>query len=238
MATVSDSVASALKRIGVLGAGETADSDDSADALTALNTFLDGCKAERLLIPFIQRTTWTITANDGEYSVGSGGDINIDRPVFINEVRYNETSGSPDSEYPLIKLTDDGYASWTQKAATATNPSHWYYRPTYASSRGTLLLLPVPTSSTLEGVIYYGSPIATFTALSDTVTVPQGYQRFLETNLALELCPFYGKEPSPLLVQQARESKAVVKSANIPMMDMGMDAAVLGGRRAYDINLG
>src|SRR5688572_16778444 len=143
MATVRDLIADALVEIGVLAAGEAATAADADFGLRALARLQDQWATERLTIPFITRTTKALTASDGEYSVGSGGDINIVRPVFIEAVNLIDTTPDPDNETPLTKLTEKEYQELPEKARTAERPDSWYYNLTYPT--GTLYLFPIQT---------------------------------------------------------------------------------------------
>ena len=172
MATVSDAVTDALTRIGVVGESETPASGDLAKGFNVLTGLTDGWGAERLTIPYIKRTTATITASQASYTVGTSGNVNIIRPVYLTNIAYVDTSQEPDLEVPLYQLTDDGYAGISQKAMTSTLPTQAYYNPTYSSSQGTLIPWPIPTSTTLLWAIYHPVAIAQFSATSDTITLP------------------------------------------------------------------
>lgn len=231
ISTASDICTSALKEINVVAAGETPSSDESADALDALNVLLDEWRAQRLAIPYPQtRTTWTIVSGTASYTVGSGGDVNRARPDYINHVYYQDTAPTPDQEYPMDPLSDDAYAIWPQKALTSTLPSYWYYSPTYPT--GTLYLLPIPTSSTLQGVMYAPTGLTDFAALTDSLSLPSGYKRALIKNLALDLALSYGREVGDLGTE-ARDTLQTVKALNLRMMDMRTEAAALGYSDLY-----
>lgn len=239
MATAGDLINASLREIGVLAGGETPPADDSTDARTALNRLINQWSAEGLKLFTVTRTTWTITANDGQYTVGASADVNVSRPAIINRVGFIDTSTSPDTEYPLRKLTEDSWANVSLKAQTSTFPEVFYYNPTYPP--GTLDLWPVPTSTTLSGVLYAPAVLTEFSGLTTSVSLPNGYERMIVKNLALDLCPSYGKQPSPLLLQQARDATATVQRMNYRLSDLSLDPAALvgvdqGGR--YDINRG
>ena len=128
-------------------------------------------------------------------------------------------------------LTVDAYAAIAQKALTSVYPQNWYYDPTFTSGFGTLYPYPVPTSTTLEGVIYTQSPVAVFDAITDTIALPPGYRRVLRTGLAWELSSAFDAGLSPALQFAAIESKADVKRANMRLRDLGCGTAgVLFGR--------
>jgi len=237
MATARDLVEAAMREIGVFAASETPPAQDATDALGRLNRFLDTLSAERLAIYTLTRTTWTIVASDGSYTVGSGADVNIARPVHVEDVRFQDTNTDPDTEYPLRKLTEQAYAGITQKALTSTYPHARYYNPTYPLA--TLILWPAPTSDKLQGVIYHWAAVGQIAALTTSVSVPPGYEEMLVTNLALLLCPTYERQPNPVLVRRAAETLAVVRRANLRPSDMHFDPAVLArGRGRYDIREG
>jgi len=238
MATAGDVIKSALKEIGVLAAGETPTADDSIDGLATLNRLVDKWAAERLAIHTITRTEWTITSGTGQYSVASGQVVNVARPVFIDHVNFQDTSLSTTTELPLNSLTDDAWAGIRLKTQEATYPSDWYYNPTYPY--GTIDLWPVPTSATLEGVLYAPAAVSQFAALTTAVSLPPGYEEMLVTNLALRLAPTYGAQVHPELKDRARDSLATVKRSNTRLMDMSLDAAALigCGPSGYDIRTG
>lgn len=231
--TVLDVITYALQDLGVLDGSETSPAaNDAAFGLVRLNRLLDQWAAESLFIYTVTRTTWTLIASQGTYSVGSGGDVNRVRPVFIQNVNFVDTSMDPDLEMPLSRLTNDAYAAIPQKALTSTYPTSWFYNPTFPA--GAITFWPIPTSSTLQGAFYAGTATPRFTAGSDSFTLPPGYERMIVTNLAVEMAPSYlppGTPISPALIQAAIDSKAAVQRANIKLADMAIDPGALPQRR-------
>lgn len=235
--TVRDLVATALREIGVLAAGEPATADDAADGLSSLNRLVDQWAAERLQVYQVVRTTWTVVSGTGTYTVGSGGTVNVARPVYVDHVNVVDTSPNPDLELQLQPLTDDAWSRVPQKALQGALPTSWYYNPTYPL--GTLKLWPVPTSSTLLGAIYAPEAVERFDDLNSAVALPPGYERMLVKNLALELCVGHQRKPEELLVVQAMESKEVVKRSNMRLSDLQFDGGALiqGGSRTYGYSI-
>lgn len=236
MATVLDTVITpALQRIGVLDAVETPTAADSAVGLRVLNGLMDQWAAENLQIYEPNtRTTFTITSGDGTYSVGASQTVNRARPVFVNHVNYIDTSQTPDLEYQLQPLTDDAYASIPQKDLESVFPTTYYYNPTFPY--GVITFWPVPTSTTLQGVLYAPTAVTEFAAIGTSLSLPPGYKRMLETNLAMELLQYFPERGMPVgLDRAAADAKAAVKRANIRLMDLSVDAAALiqGRSRTY-----
>jgi len=241
MATIGDTITAALQDLGIYEAGNTPASEDSALALARVNEWIDGLANENLTIYTITRTTWTISSA-ASYAVGSGSTVNVVRPVSaqaIQNIGYQDTSISPTLERMLGPcLTEDAYAAIPQKALTGVYPQYFYYNPTMPT--GTLIPYPIPTSSTLQGVLYTQTALTQFSALTDTVTLPPGYKRFFRTNLTLEIAGAFQASPSPALLQAAAESKADIKRTNTRRMDMSADPRAFVTRSPfwYDINAG
>lgn len=233
--TVSDLVSNALIDIGVLGQGQTAGGSTANFALGKLNRLIDSWKNNRLLVFTITRVTWTISSGTATYTVGSSATINIARPPTMNmqgcSVAFIDTASQATTEMPLEMATDDIYQAIQNKSQSGTYPTTWYYNPTYtstASPYGTLSLWPVPSSTTLTGVLY--APVAAATvALADTLALPPGYERFYETNLGLELCTSYPVSDTVYarLKRQADESQAELEKVNTRLSDLMVDLALV-----------
>lgn len=240
MATALDLITAALVDLNVTAAGEVVPAADALLALTALNRLIDQWAAERLEIYSIARTTWTIVSGTAAYTVGTGGTVNIARPVFVDHVNFIDTSPSPDMEYQLTPLTDDAYSKLPQRDLTSSFPSSYYYNPTYPL--GALTFWPVPTSSTLLGAIYAPTAVTQIASLATTVALPPGYSRMIVKNLAVELAPSYARQVDQTLVDQASKAVAIVKRANKRLADLGFDLGALvqgqGGMYAYNIYSG
>lgn len=238
MATYQDLITASLKRIGVVGAGQTPTSEDASDALLRLNGLLDSLATERLFVPSITRTTWTMVSGTAAYTVGSSGTVNVARPVFVQDIRFQDTSQDPDLELGLTMLTDQAYASIAQKDLTGTFPTAFYYNPTFTSTGfATVTFWPVPTSTTLEGVLYAPATLSQVSALSTTLLLQPGYQWFLQEQLAVMLAPEFGVSLSDDLRNSAREAKASLKRANTRLVEQATTMGYLLGGRARPYNI-
>lgn len=237
--TPSDLITRALRLITVLAEGEVPTAQQSSDAFDSVNALIDQWASERLELYQVTNTIFTITPNVQTYLVGTGQAVNVVRPVFIDHVNFINSSSSPPLELQLNPLTDDAWSKVPVKLLTSPFPTSWYYNATYPN--GTLMLWPIPTATTLTGSVYSPVAVPEFTSLTQTVTFPPAYRRMIVTNLAVELMPEYGINPGSVqgLIQQAAESKAAVKRANLELMDMSCDAAALiqGQSRRYYYNI-
>jgi hypothetical protein len=236
MATVLDLVTDALTEIAAYSPGQTLPYEATEQARRRLNQFLNTCAAENLSIFAVTRTVSPIVPSQASYTIGTGGNINIPRPVFIEHIAFQDSSPTIPTEYPLGgPLTEDAWAGIVLKSMTSPFPSSAYYSPTFPT--GTLYPWPIPTSSTLSWVIYHWAAVSEFATLATTVSLPPSYEEFLVTNLALLLAPSYEKQPHPVLVQRARETKAVLMRANVRMRDLSFDAGALIGNARGRMNI-
>lgn len=241
--TATDLITRALKRLGVLQPTEAPSSEDAEASLEILNELIDAWKLQRLMIASITRTTWTIAANDGSYTLGTGGQINTTRPSVANDVtvKFIDTTTNPDTEHKLTVLTDDAYEAIPQKAATAIWPVAAWLNATFGASDtglSTLELWPVPTSSDLQGVLYAPTPLGELATLTTDFYAPPGYRQLYTTNLLLKLAPVFNRPVTQAMKDDATEATANVKRVNTRLTDLSIDIALVGGGSRMNIETG
>jgi hypothetical protein len=73
--TARDICNRALRAVGALALGETADADQAADTFNFLNDMVDQWSNEAQLIYYKTEIIWTLTANTYQYTIGPGGSI-------------------------------------------------------------------------------------------------------------------------------------------------------------------
>lgn len=229
---VSELINRSLQDLNLTDGQQPAAPDDVQLAFDRLNDFLDDLKNDNLIVYTITRTTWTLVASQASYTVGTGGDIPIARPVNPNDITnigYVDNSLTPAAEYPQgPPLTDDAYAAVPFKSLTSTIPAAWYYNPTYGTTgRGTLYPLPIPTQASLLGVLYTLTPVSEFTALTDTISLPPGFRRYFRNQLTIEIASAFEKEPPETVLRARDESLRKIKRTNERLVDVTFDAALV-----------
>lgn len=224
MATASDLVNGAMKEAGVLAAGETAGSDDSADVLQALNNLMESWQLERLMCYQVLQESFSLTANVGAYTIGSGGTFDTARPTKIIDPCFVRDSSNLDSQLQIIN--EVAYGNIVQKNIGTTYPSFLYYDQGYTSSAlATINVYPRP-SANLTLFINSWKQLQTFSTLTVSTQLPPGYRRAIEKNLGVEISPQFGREPSQALMRAAIQAKAAIKTVNAPDTMMRLDSSV------------
>src|SRR3990167_2508153 len=84
MATALGIIPRSMRLAGAIGKGETADADEAADGLVALNAMLDSWQIDRLLVYQIVQVSNTWPAATTSRTIGSGGNFTQQRPVRID----------------------------------------------------------------------------------------------------------------------------------------------------------
>ncbi len=206
MATYQNLVDGALRLVGRLGSGDSPSSTESADYLIVLNEMLDSWSAK--LGPIFAETTdsltWTGAA--ATMTVGTSGGFNVARPVRILSAWFRR-SGTDD--YGIQVVTHQQYQSIQRKAQASDTPRYLAYNPTFASSLGTLFVWPVPASSWALRLVSL-KPLTAVSALSDTVTLPPGFQEAIRYNLAIRFRPENGADLDPFVMKQASDTLAAL----------------------------
>lgn len=207
MATAQDIINRSLRLILQLDSGSSASSNESDDALVALNAMLDSWRNERLMVYSMQEETLTMVANQQSYNIGpSGTDLVTTRPIEIEAayILYQNIS------YPVRVIDEERWALLPAKLTTSTWPSHINYLP--GVPNGTIRCYPEPNAAS-SLILVTRVPLTSF-SLGDSVTLPPGWERAMAANLAVELAPEYNTEPSPTVLQMARDAKAWIRKAN------------------------
>ena len=200
----------ALQMIGEKPIGGTLSSGEQTSYLSVLNAMMDSWGLERLMVYQLLQESKALTAGVGSYTIGSGGTFNTTRPNKIVDPCFIRDADSFDS--PLMIIDAEQYGSLPVKSTGNTYPEYLFYDSAFVGSLGTIYLYPLPDAG-LTLYINSWKQLQSFATISDTVTLPPGYQRAIESNLAIELAPGF-TSVSPEVMKIARDSKAAVKRVN------------------------
>lgn len=209
MATAQTIVNRALRLIGAIASGESPTTAESDDALVALNAMIESWQTEKLHVYTLVDTAYTASVGDGSYTVGPSANFALTpRPPSLDGVFARVSS----IDYPIDLVSEDRWFAIPDKTSRSDIPRFAYYEPTIAT--GTLLVWPVPSAS-ISIHIVTGTPLGTLATLGTTVSVPQGGERALAYNLAVDIAPEYpGHKDITEVIRIATEAKAAIKRAN------------------------
>ncbi len=233
--TARDLIKGSLRLLGAISTGETPSADEITDGLTLLNEMLDSWSNENLLVYKKDIEKFTLVPGTQSYSIGVGGNFNTANPIKL-ELAMIELQDSPDLiACPMDVITVHQWSEIADKSLESAIPTRIYLEKGHPLS--TVYLWPKPSVAN-KLVLTSWKPLSTLATSNTEVILPPGYLRALRYNLALELAPEYGKEPSGSLISSAQEAKENIKRTNI--VPHFMDATGPVGRSGviYDIYKG
>lgn len=226
MATALDLIKRSMRLIRVLGADEEPTSGEADDALAVLNSMLDGWATERMMVYQTRQENFTWPAATTSRTIGATGNFVTTRPI---EIEGGFTRDSGNNDYPYRVIGRDAYDSLLLKSSPAFTPEYLFYDPGF--SLGTIYLFGVPSGS-LTLFINSRLQFTEVASLSTTVSLPPGYKRLIEYNLAVEFAPEFNVTVQPEVSRIATETKRAVKGVNQKPMLSQLDAGIAGSRRS------
>lgn len=233
MGTARDLIKNSLRLIGSISTGETLSADEAVDGLLALNNLVDSWSNEKLIINQFVREEFTLTSGTQSYTLGATGALVTSRPIKIESASL-EIQGASPYEVPMEIIDFDEWSRISDRSIQSSIPTKLYVEGSFPNS--TIHLWPVPASAN-KVVLYSRKPIASFALVDDNVSLPPGYLRALTYNLAIEIAPEYGKEPTSTVVMIAREAKENIKRTNSQSYIMGFDNGI-SNRNYFDYETG
>lgn len=231
MATALDLINSALHLIGAKDPLESATAQEAADGLVSLNDMLDSWTTDRLFVYQIATTVVSWPSNTASRTIGSGGDINITRPVKIDD-SYIVDGGLT---WPVVSVPKQAYDAIPIKGTVANYPDRLYYDTGYPL--GTVYLYTVP-ASTLSLKLNYWLALTQFGAVTDVVNLPPGYRRALRYNLAIEIASEYGQQVPASVAGVAAAAVGKLKRLNSPMPLATLEVAFWPARDNFSVYRG
>lgn len=232
--TAGDQINRALRLLGVLAEGETPSSEMSNDALMALNQMIESWNTERLSIFSTQDQVFNWPAGEITRTLGPSGDFVGNRPVLVDDATYYRDPGTNVS-FGIKFINQQQYDGIAVKTVTSTYPQVCWVNMEYPNI--TMTVYPKPTRL-LEWHIVSVEELTQPATLATTLHFPPGYLRAFTFNLAMELAPEFGVEPSPQVQRIAMTSKRNLKRINNPDDVMSMPYAIVATRQRFNIYAG
>ena len=222
MSSARDLIYAALLDLGTIASGEAPTAAEAMDAFRRLNLMLEQWRLQSLLVYAITSASAT---GKTSYTVGQGGDFNIERPIRL-EHAVQRLQGSPPFDYPLAPLNDAEWEAIALKGLQTGIASYFYWDRGFPTGTVT----PWPLMNTADTLILYPwTVLSGFATLDDPVSFPPGYELALQTNLTLHLAAQYRDcQVNPLTAEHAMMGMSLLKVANMRPRHLGLPAALPG----------
>ena len=232
--TAGDQINRALRLLGVLAEGETSSAAVSQDALTALNQMADSWNTERLSVFSTQDQVFTWPTSTLKRTLGPTGDFVGNRPILLDDSTYFRDP-STNVSFGIKLINQQQYNGIAVKTVTSTYPQVLWVNMTYPDIE--MYIYPVPTRL-LEWHFVSVEELSQPATLSTILTFPPGYLRAFTYNLAMEIAPEFGVEPSPQVQRIAMTSKRNLKRINNPDDIMSLPYSLVATRQRFNIYAG
>ena len=234
MATAGEQINRALRLLGVLAEGETTSAEASQDALTAMNQMLDSWNTERLSVFSTQDQVFTWPASTISRTLGPTGNFVGNRPVLLEDSTYFRDPLTGVS-YGVKIINQQQYNGIAVKTVTSTYPQVLWINMTYPDIE--MYVYPVPLRD-LEWHFISVEELTQPALLATELAFPPGYLRAFTYNLACEIAPEFGVEPSPQVRRIAMTSKRNIKRINNPGDIMSMPYSLIATRQRFNVFAG
>jgi hypothetical protein len=232
--TAGDQINRALRLLGVLAEGETPSAATSQDSLVALNQMIESWSTERLSVFCTQDQIFTWPAGEITRTLGPSGDFIGNRPVLFDDATYYRDPGTNVS-FGIKFINQQQYDGIAVKTVTSTYPQVIFVNMTYPDA--TMTVYPKPTRD-LEWHFISVQELSNPAVLTTNLTFPPGYLRAFVYNLAMEIAPEFGVEPSPQVTRIAMTSKRNLKRINNPDDIMSMPYSLIATRQRFNVYAG
>lgn len=219
-------ISDAFIELNVYRENQTPSANDASRGLRILNRIVSQWNARQLLIPCQVFQTVSLVAAQQLYTVGSGGNWNITRPLRIPFA----TVVIDDVEQPLTIRDKQWWNALRDKAATNTEPTDLYYNA--ASPLGQAEVWPVPTD-TNDVNLYLEQQLASFAALDTSYDIEPSYESALVSVLKRRFCAPWRRPLTQEIEIDYREAMQIIESNSPYAQPPRIVVNDIGGRRGY-----
>lgn len=231
MTTAGEIIKGSLRLIGQLAEAEEPSAATMQDSIAAVNQMIQSWNTERLSVFSTQEQVFTWPAGQNTRTLGPTGNFVGNRPIEIDDSTYFKDP-TTNLSFGIKLINQQQYNGIALKSVVSTYPQVMWVNNTFPDM--TLTIYPVP-SKTLEWHIVSVEELTQITNTATNMFFPPGYLRAFRYNLAMELAPEFGIEPSPQVARIAMTSKRNLKRVNFPGDVMAIPYPIVATRQRYNI---
>ena len=231
MTTAAELINGSLRLLGVLAEGEEPSVAVMQDSIMAMNQMIQSWDTERLSVFSTQDQVFTWPAYTMSRTIGPTGDFVGNRPIEIDDATYFKDPSSGLS-FGVKLINQQQYDGIAFKTVTSTYPQVMWINNTFPDMEITVYPIPIKA---LEWHIISVETLTEVSSVATDMYFPPGYLRAFRYNLACELAPEFGVEPSPQVQRIAMSSKRNIKRINFPGDLMAIPYPIVATRQRYNI---
>lgn len=235
--TARDLITDVLLDMGVIADQQTPTASQAVGALVKLNDLIESWNIDPLKLYGATQYVIPFVPNKSSYTIGVGGDLNVDRPdsIYAAFVRNNTATPSQQLDLPITMLTEQQWADIPIKGMTGTYPYAVWFNYTYPLI--TAYVTPIATGSNYSLVFWDTNSNGTLT-LNTVLSLPPGYKRAMKYGLFIELASGYQIEVPAAIQSLASTSKMSIDRQNLEINELQTSRAVrfnIMSNRLWDV---
>ena len=205
--TANSIIRSALLRAGVLDPIESPAAEQVAVCLDALNGLIEQMQQSRPGAIGYTETVAALPAAAAYLTVGPGQTIDIPRPVHVLSA-FARVAGQ---DCPVQIISRQEWEWISDKSRASDRPTVMWWDQGQPAGRLYLWPLSGPGVEMHITTLTHPQP---YTASTQAQQLPPGLRRVLELALAVDICPLFGVQPSPLLARDAAAADRAYRRAH------------------------
>jgi len=212
MSIVTDIISDALEITGMKSPNEDLQTAWENVGLRRINSIIDGWNVDKIKGYGVQELEYSLTPSQSVYTIGPSGDFYAEqRPV---KIEYAYTLDSSDVKHRIEIVDYQTFHQQDYQKVDASYPYYMWYNPLY--SDGEINLYPTPTSGyTIHLDVYFGFLL--YAGGTDNINLPQGYEKLLTYQLAVDLCSHRGKEVPRQVYRTLKDIEQNIDAVNFSL---------------------
>ena len=214
MTTALDIISGALRQCSSITPGEAIPGTEAANGLLVLNDMIASWSGESFMPPFKTKTTFTLTQSQQSYQIGTtAADFVQARPDEIASVYFTDNSNpsNPIDYAGDVCISQDQYNSIALKNVGGI-PRWLYYDPQYPN--GVMYIYQTAPSAYYTMTCELLMPVAQFTTLSSTLSMPPQYAHAMKMLLADLLAFEYGWQMTQRQIEEVERCRMWIMARN------------------------
>lgn len=231
--TPQELVTLALKKTGVLAAGQTPGAEDISDAFLELNFMLAEWNRQRWMVYHLVTQSFVSTGAQS-YTVGPGMNFSFPiRPDKIESAFFRQTNVAPlEPDYPLQLVAAMEDYNRIRLKSLQTFPQYLFYDSGWPT--GLAYPWPIPMSGLYEIFLTAKETLTSIQPTSGNISLPPEYFSAILYNLACRLRPSYQLPVDQQLVAIAEKALGVIREGTVQIPRLRLPGMLVGRRGGYD----
>ena len=176
----------------------------TTSALNSLNSMVSFMGAESLAHAVVSQSH-TLTINDAEYTIGSGGDIDTVRPSSVKNCYLRDADGI---DHYVRVLNGKRYNQIADKDYVAC-PNYLYFLPEYPLAK---IIFNSAPDYAYTAYFEFEKPVTEFSTTATALSMPPEYREFIVYNMAVKIAEKWDRILQQSVYTHAQYTKDVIST--------------------------